>query len=156
VHAVGTAFTTNVIYDVIAEEACFCLRQASLDTPLTKSYPLGTPENPDHAVVAEVGGQIVGYAELAFESWNRRGSVRHLYVSDSHRGQGIGSALLDALETSARALGARSLWVETQNVNYPAIQFYQRVGFVMTGFDRSLYGPVSESREVAIFFERDL
>lgn len=154
--ALQTAFTTGLIYQVIADEACFCLQQAVLDAPLTKAYPITHPENPDNAFVAEVDGRIVGYAELVVESWNKRGNVRHLYVSDSHRRKGIGSALLSALEASARALGARSLWIETQNVNYPAIQFYQRIGFALVGWDRSLYGPVSESGEVAVFFNRDL
>lgn len=68
----------------------------------------------------------------------------------------MGSALLTAVEGSTIAHGARNLWIETQNVNYPAIQFYRRRGFELVGLDRSLYAPVSNPGEVALFFSRAL
>ena len=67
----------------------------------------------------------------------------------SARGVGIGRALLQAIEPIARAAGALRLWLETQNVNYPAIRFYRRQGFRLVGLDESLYdpaGPVAASR----------
>ena len=53
--------------------------------------------------------------------------------------------------------GARCLWLETQNTNYPAIQFYQHVGFRLCGLDESLYDPAGPGRnEIALFFVREL
>lgn len=157
VRDLDVAFTTDVIYHVTADEACFCLREMSLSAPLTKSYPMPAhPERADDAFVAEVEARIIGYAELVYEPWSRRGNVRHLYVAQEARTQHVGTALLAALEESARNHGARMLWIETQNVNYPAIQFYRRRGFELVGLDRSLYGPISDAGEVALFFSRAL
>ena len=35
----------------------------------------------------------------------------------------------------------RCSWLETQNVNYPAAQFYRRLGFRLCGLDETLYRP---------------
>lgn len=43
--------------------------------------------------------------------------------------RGVGSALLQALETSALELGRRSLWLSTRRVNQPAVAFYRRHGY---------------------------
>ena len=48
-----------------------------------------------------------------------------------------------------------SVWLETQNVNYPAIHFYRRCGFEFCGFDETLYDPtILAQEEVALFFAR--
>jgi ribosomal protein S18 acetylase RimI-like enzyme len=41
-------------------------------------------------------------------------------------GQGIGSALLDAVTDEARRQGCRRLWLITTNDNLHALRFYQR------------------------------
>jgi ribosomal protein S18 acetylase RimI-like enzyme len=61
---------------------------------------------------------------------------------------------VDALAAHAKAAGARCLWLETQNVNYPAIQFYLAHGFYLCGFDESFYDPVELPGEFAFFFSR--
>jgi chorismate mutase/GNAT superfamily N-acetyltransferase len=70
--------------------------------------------------VAEVDGQVVGYA-LVDGAW-----LDHLYVLPSHAGQGIGSALLDLVK-SLRPDGF-GLWVFASNE--PARRFYARHGLV--------------------------
>ena len=52
-----------------------------------------------------------------------------LRVAPEARRQGVGSALLEAAERRARERGARSLRVETQDVNVPACRFYYAQGF---------------------------
>lgn len=62
-----------------------------------------------------------------------------------------------AVEGYARAEGARCLWLETSNVNEPAIQFYRREGFVLCGLDQSLYDPTSDAGgETALYFARPI
>ncbi len=46
-------------------------------------------------------------------------------------GQGVGSALLDALITALRRDGVPSLRVTTTNDNLAALRFYQRRGFTL-------------------------
>ena len=73
---------------------------------------------------------------------------------------GCGRALIDALaERARREPSARCLWLETQNVNYPAVQFYLRMGFRLCGLDETLYRPGDPyilPGEVALYFARDL
>jgi ribosomal protein S18 acetylase RimI-like enzyme len=73
---------------------------------------------------------------------------------------GAGRALLRALDERARSeQSLRCLWVETQNVSYPAIQFYRRLGFRLCGLDVTLYrpdDPLLLPGEVALFFACDL
>jgi GNAT superfamily N-acetyltransferase len=45
------------------------------------------------------------------------------------RGQGTGSALLEAVERIAREAGCTRLWLITTNDNLDALRFYQRRGF---------------------------
>lgn len=41
----------------------------------------------------------------------------------------------------ANRRSSRCVWVETQTVNYGAVQFYRSMGFEWCGFDTSLYDP---------------
>jgi ribosomal protein S18 acetylase RimI-like enzyme len=44
-------------------------------------------------------------------------------------------------ERARREPATGCLWLETQNVNYPAVQFYRRMGFRLCGLDETLYRP---------------
>ncbi|WP_442967500.1 GNAT family N-acetyltransferase [Rhizobium sp. BR 362] len=44
-------------------------------------------------------------------------------------GQGVGTALIDALTDRLRRQGVSALWVMTTNDNLAALRFYQRRGF---------------------------
>jgi ribosomal protein S18 acetylase RimI-like enzyme len=75
------------------------------------------------AVVARCSGidMLEGRDDLAV-LWDFR-------VAPAVRRLGVGSALLQAVETYARTAGLRELRVETQNVNVPACRFYASHGF---------------------------
>lgn len=153
-----TSFTTDRIYRVERRELGFALVEESVDPPLRKDHGRALDEDElrgmSYAVVAEDEGEAVGFAAAEHEAWNGRVIVRHLYVAASHRGRGIGRALVQEMEAFARRVGGRSLWVETPNVNVPAIRFYRRMGFRLCGLDDSLYGP--GGGETALFFVREL
>jgi ribosomal protein S18 acetylase RimI-like enzyme len=124
--------------------------------PLTKSYdpPAGDPG--EGAFVAEADGAIVGFGCVEPPAWNGRAAVTHLYVAPSYRRQGVGQALLDSLDDHARAAGARCLFVETQNVNYPAVRFYLARSFALVGLDQSYDDPIEHPGEIALFLTRSL
>jgi ribosomal protein S18 acetylase RimI-like enzyme len=148
--------------DALRANSALALEYEALKLRLAveKTYPLPLLKPSDRLFVATVGDEIVGFAELELEAWNGRARIEHLYVSPPSRGRGVGRALLDALaERAGREKGFRCLWLETQNVNYPAIQFYRRSGFRLCGLDETLYQPDDTAllpREVALFFARDL
>lgn len=161
-NGLDTAFTTDRIYRVNRDAFGFALVEEAVDPPLHKEYGgltshgvgLATME---FAVIAEEDGVLAGFTAASYEAWNRRVVVEHLYVSAGRRGRGVGRSLIDQADTFARSRGARCLWLETQNVNYPAIQFYRRLGFRLCGMDDSLYDPASPVQgEIALFFAREL
>jgi N-acetylglutamate synthase-like GNAT family acetyltransferase len=47
---------------------------------------------------------------------------------------GVGTELLEAVETVARAAGCRKLWLITTNDNLDAFRFFQRRGFAVSAF----------------------
>ena len=156
------SFTTDRIYRVIRDELSFGLVEEAVDPPLHKDYGSVTDNDDrlpemDCVLVAERDGELAGFATAEYERWSRRVAVRHLFVAGRYRRSGVGRALLDELDTFARSAGARCLWLDTQNVNYPAIQFYRRVGFRFCGLDESFSDPAGPDRnEVALFFVREL
>jgi ribosomal protein S18 acetylase RimI-like enzyme len=157
---IDLSYSTDRVYLVRRTGLGFSLQEQSVDPPARKTYPRPDLQLSDRLLVASVGAKIAGYGELRFESWNGRARIEHLYVSDSFRGQGLGRLLVQGLDARARQEGsARCLWLETQNVNYPAIQFYLNLGFRLCGLDETLYDPGAPGilpGEIAVYFSRDL
>jgi [ribosomal protein S18]-alanine N-acetyltransferase len=52
-----------------------------------------------------------------------------LDVTEKHRGHGVGSALLQKLESNLAARGVRSILLETATENVAAVAFWQRHGY---------------------------
>jgi ribosomal protein S18 acetylase RimI-like enzyme len=95
---------------------------------------------PGFAAVAE-DGQPVGLALHRIE-----GESCELVVLDSLvEGQGVGSALIDAVRETALKAGCRRLWLITSNDNLHAIGFYQKRGFVLVAVHRDA---LTESRRL--------
>jgi ribosomal protein S18 acetylase RimI-like enzyme len=156
------SFTTDRVYRVRREGLSFTVEEERVDPPLQKVYgPDAHLEPPiqeaDFTVVAEQDGRLVGVAAVKMAAWNRRIEVWHVYVAKAARRQGIGTALMNELVRFAECAGARCLWVETQNVNFPAIQFYRRAGFRLCGLDEAFYDPEGPGPgEIALFWAREL
>ncbi len=52
-----------------------------------------------------------------------------LSINTVVQGEGIGTALVDAVVGMARTAGCRRVWLITTNDNLPALRFYQKRGF---------------------------
>ena len=83
--------------------------------------------DPDLFLVAEVGGEIVGTVLGGFDG--RRGIVYHLAVMAAYRQQGIGSALMDELESRLRQKGCLRCYMLVTRDNEVAIAYYGRRGW---------------------------
>lgn len=157
---IDASYSTDCVYRIRRGELGFWLEEERVSPPVRKAYSRAEPELSDRLLVASAGAEIVGYGELRFDSWSRRAEIEGLAVSAGFRGQGVGRSLIRALDERARREpSARCLWLETQNVNYPAVQFYLRTGFRLCGLDETLYRPGVPgmlSGEVALYFARDL
>jgi len=84
------------------------------------------------ALVAEVGGRIVGFA-LFFPNYSTFLTKPGIYLEDifvlpDYRGQGIGKALLIAVAKIAVARDAGRLEWSVLDWNQPAINFYEKMG----------------------------
>lgn len=73
------------------------------------------------------------------------GDCEIVTLNSLQSGQGTGSALIEAVKTSAVQSGCRRLWLITTNDNLPALAFYQKRGFVLVTVHR---GAVARSRQV--------
>ncbi len=160
VEKIDPSFSTDRIYRVHRSEMEFRLLEECLSPPVRKVYPRPSPELSDRLLLACADHEIVGYGEVRFDPWSKRAEIEHLSVADRYRGQGVGRCLIDALDERARLEpAARCLWLETQNINYPAVRFYRRLGFRLCGLDDTLYRPGLPGLlpgEVALYFARDL
>ena len=91
-------------------------------------------------LVAEVDGQVVGYASLAQAS--RLPSHAHvleingLAVDPDHQGRGVGRALVEACLAGARQQGARKLTLRVLGFNARARRLYEACGFQVEGLLR--------------------
>jgi ribosomal-protein-alanine N-acetyltransferase len=90
-------------------------------------------------LVATHGDLIVGYGGLL--GVGGQGDVVTLAVATGHWGQGIGSALLEALMAEAIRRGCTELFLEVRTDNVRAQQLYRRYGFTELGIRRGYYQP---------------
>lgn len=124
----------TVHYDSITE-----LGPAAYDSEQVDAWARGV-ESADYAavdsedyyvVVAEVGGDVRGFGSLRLEvpdsdEASAEGEVTGVYVHPSVARQGVGSAILAALERQARAHGIRSLGL---SASLNAVPFYESHGY---------------------------
>lgn len=85
-------------------------------------------ENPSYCMlIAEDGGEVIGYgcAGIIFEDCN----LENVVVSEAYRNSGVGTALVDALISDAKARGAQKAFLEVRVSNNDALRLYLRCGF---------------------------
>lgn len=81
------------------------------------------------AYVAEVDGIVVGFAlyYIRYSTWKgSRMYLEDLIVTESFRGRGIGSLLLDKLVEEAKEKGFVGMTWQVLDWNEPAINFYKK------------------------------
>ena len=88
---------------------------------------------PFETLVAEISGRLVGATQLD----PRTGLLRALFVDAGFQGQGVGHALLAAIESRARAAHCERL-CGAMSLN--AVGFYGRAGFRARGGPEGLRG----------------
>ena len=86
-------------------------------------------------IVARSAGRIVGTVQLALAgkpNSRHRAELQKLLVMRTHRGQGMGCALIEAAEGAARAHG-RTLLVLDTSATGNALGVYRRCGYIRAG-----------------------
>lgn len=120
---------TSGLYQMIRDHAAFEKSAASLTALDLES--LQRQETVRFVVAAAEDG-LLGYAAVTFD-WSVWRALRYahldcLFVSDVHRGRGIGKRLLDEAKAIAVSEGVTSMEWQTPVWNEPAIRFYLREG----------------------------
>ena len=89
------------------------------------------PQPKFRALIAEWGGQAIGYALFFgfYSSWKGSGLfLEDLFVREAFRGRGIGRALLSEVARVARQEGSIGIRWEVLDWNKSAIEFYKSLG----------------------------
>jgi len=96
-------------------------------------------------VVADVDGEIAGYAGLMTQAGTTPGSVegwvQNIAVARTHQGEGLGKTLLEALLDEALRRNCAEIWLEVRTDNDSAQRLYTRYGFEAAGIRRGYYQP---------------
>lgn len=91
--------------------------------------PVVLYESIQQFVVAEDSGVVVGCGALHV-MWRDLAEVRTVAVADSHRGKGIGRAILDSLELHAKDLGVTRLFCLTFETSFFGSRGFEAMGEV--------------------------
>ena len=75
--------------------------------------------------LAEAQGELVG--AVAGYTWGGICELRHVWVHEAHRGEGLGEALMTEASREAKARGCAYIYVATHDFQAPG--FYAKLGF---------------------------
>lgn len=156
-------YHTDKIYVVSAidTETAFEFSLREKNQPYTKTREIHTGDmealnaviGQGHSFGAYHEDELIGWAICDYRKWNNSLFIKSLLVSEAFRGQATGRLLIKNISREARGLQCRIVETETQNTNYPAIRFYRKAGFAITGINTKLY---NDSTETAVFMSFEL
>jgi ribosomal-protein-alanine N-acetyltransferase len=101
-------------------------------------------------VVASQAGVLQGFAIMKFRDVSAH--LLLLAVQPKIRRRGIGSAMLDWLESSCATAGIRQVRLEVRADNGPARKFYEHMGYRQVGHLAAYY----DQREAAVVMGRTI
>lgn len=143
----------------------FELVETQVDPPLYKNYREreqmqaeleARVRNAQGGFVALADGKIAGAILLNIDEARSVVNIQDMIVGRHYRRYGVGSLLISCASDWARNHECWAIVLETQNTNYPAIQFYLRNGLEIWSINRSFYPPGEYAHEVAIFMGKRL
>lgn len=125
-------------------EAIHRIERSSYPTPWSMNFfRLRANMNPELFIVATVGEELVGYTvgELdARRNGKKVGHVMNVAVDSRHRDRGVGTMLMDELESRFLRLGATAAYLEVREFNVDAQRLYSRRGYMYLRKVEGYYG----------------
>lgn len=97
-------------------------------------------------VIIEADGVAIGYALLGDDpvpsciTGEAPLQIRRFYIDQAWKGRGAAQQLMAAVESAARDLGKRTLWLLAWEKNFRAHAFYRKCGFTDAGRAPYLFG----------------
>lgn len=116
------------------------LEQFHLDIPGTayfdpeldhlSRYYRAAPDRRAYFVAVDEAGRVLGGVGLAeFSGFSHCAELQKLYLTESAKGQGLGTGLMEQAQRLARSLGYRRMYLETHSNLQAAIRLYEKQGF---------------------------
>jgi [ribosomal protein S18]-alanine N-acetyltransferase len=99
-------------------------------------------EFPNTFIVAELGGQVVGYVMCRVEyglsvikrfGLARKGHIISIATMEPHRGKGVGTTLIQRAMDEMRKGGGKEVFLEVRVTNEDAVRLYRKLDFQVTG-----------------------
>ncbi len=135
--------------------------QTEVSTPSQRSDWWSAHRNPRYpALVAEIGGSIVGWATLSQWSPRRaydRTAEDSVYVAPEHHRRGVARALLRELLARARHNGVAVVLARTCEESVASIALHESLGFVTIGTMRRVgekFGRLLDVRVLQLELDR--
>ena len=100
--------------------------------------------------VALANDEIAGAVLLNIDEDRSVARISDLIVGNQYRRYGVGSLILKCAVDWARKRGCWAIVLETQSVNYPAIQLYLRNGLEVWGINQHYYPPGPAEHEISV------
>ena len=125
----------RTIYNQGIEDRCATLETSAYDADDMASWWRQHDDKYAVLVAENDGGEILGWASLnKFSHRCAHSAIADLsvYVARSHRGHGVGQALLEALESRGRGI-FRKIVLHALNDNQAGKQLYRKRGFREVG-----------------------
>lgn len=136
-------------------ESIISFREIRLPRTVKVDYPHSIGISQDglarsQVLVAYKIEQLCGYARIEEQIANSTVWITDIVVDAKMRRQGIGSALLVAVQKWAHQRRLRKIVLEMQSKNYPAIRFAIKSGYQFSGFHDHHYS----NQDIALHFDR--
>jgi ribosomal protein S18 acetylase RimI-like enzyme len=153
---------TDHVWQMRAEESESEVRVAFQTVRLPRRMRAEYPRQLDQLVedwqrgeaflVAEVDNEVRGYVDALALPWQGMVWMANLAVERGYRRQRVGTALIRHVRQWAREQGLQMILAEATTKNYPALSFYQKLGFQFCGFNDHYYA----NQDIALFFVQAL
>jgi len=135
-HQIRIATETDLEQIMVVEKACFgndAWSKANMKSELSAPHTT--------YVVAEEKGALIGYAGLSKLATATSADIQTIAVSDSHRGLGIGRALMNSLLEFASKQGAKEVFLEVREDKPTPQNLYNSLGFAEIDRRENYYQP---------------
>ncbi|WP_291407110.1 GNAT family protein [Devosia sp.] len=132
--ALSDAEGYNRALDIVARERQYLRLVEAPPIPSSRAFVAGNIENGNPHYVALVDDEVVGWCDICRDGSIGSGHVGSLGMGivASHRGRGIGRALIEAALAEASET-FRRVELDVYASNIPAIALYEKVGFAHEG-----------------------
>lgn len=95
-----------------------------------------------HVMAVDSEHNVIAVARLQFNS-DTEAQIRYMAVTETHERQGLGSALIKAMETQADACACRTIVLDARE---PAVGFYLKLGYMITEKSYLLFNEIQHFR----------